>query len=127
MDKEKKIVNKVGRPPVGRDTLLRKLEPFLKVGYSLSKACIFAKVPIRTAYDYYQKDEDFRNEVDRLRNMVNILARQIIINSLQEKKDVNLALEWLDRMEKDEFSKRVEISTTETTDPLKLLKELFSK
>lgn len=122
---EEKKVRKVGRPRLDVNDLFEDLKPFLQVGYSLYKACILADIPYVTVYRRYNEDEDFRRKVDRERNMVNVLARQIIIEKMQEERDPKLAMEWLDRMEKDEFSKKVEIAVSSGEKKRKNAKELL--
>lgn len=115
---------KVGRPPLEKKILFQKLQPFLKAGYSIPKACILAKVSKSTVYNYCKQDEDFWNEIERERNLVSIKARYNIIEAIN-KGDVGLSLEWLDRVEKDEFSKKIEISTGNKKDPIELLEDIF--
>lgn len=49
--------SKVGKKPLVDeevDLIFRKLEPYLKKGLSLHKACLEAQIPKSTAYDLYQ-------------------------------------------------------------------------
>lgn len=41
------------------DLIFRKLEPYLKKGLSLHKACLEAQIPKSTAYDLYQEYDEF--------------------------------------------------------------------
>lgn len=41
------------------DSIFRRLEPFLKKGLSLNKACLEAQIPKSTAYDLYREYEEF--------------------------------------------------------------------
>lgn len=115
-----------GRPKVDLQEVFTKIQPFLQVGYSFHKSCIMALVPYSTVIPYYNTDEDFRNKVERERNLVNIVARQNIIKKIQGKKtkqiidgkevevvvegDVDTSFAWLSRQEKDEFSTRQEVT-----------------
>jgi hypothetical protein len=96
------------------DEYFEKIKPFLQLGYSLYRACQFAGLSYRVVYNHYQRNEDFKNKVERERNLVNTQARKILIKAMigddKMPPDPKLALEWLDRMEKDEFSKRIEIT-----------------
>jgi hypothetical protein len=118
-----------GRPKIDLQAEFEKIKPFLKVGYSLHKACILGRVNYTTLYNYYKEDEEFRNMVERERNLVNVLARQVIIEKIRDEKDSRLALEWLDRMEKDDFSKKLELELTNENDigAKELLFYLFKK
>lgn len=107
--------------------VLEKIRTFLQVGYSFHKSCILGGVPIRSAYRYYENDEKFKSEVELLRNSVSVLARQNIAEAIQNK-DVKMSLEWLDRVDKDEFSKRLEITGKEGENlfnPIEILFDLF--
>jgi hypothetical protein len=98
-----------GRPPINLEDSLEKLKPFLQVGYSFWKSCQFAQIAYTTLKFYYDNDDSFRNKIEYERAKVNILARQNLIKAIQGK-DTKMSLEWLDRMEKDDFSKRTEIT-----------------
>ena len=108
-----------GRPEVNLDEALQKLQPFLSVGYSLWKACQLANLNYTTYLYYYQNNADFCSKVEGERSKVNITARKNIINAI-EKGGVNTSFEWLDRLEKDDFSKRTEIASPDGK-PLSLL------
>ena len=51
------------------DEIFRKVEPFLKCGLSLHKACLQAQIPKSTVYDLYKK-----NNIDTKRRNTDILA-----------------------------------------------------
>lgn len=110
-----------GRKPTDLTEAFTNLQPYLQVGYSFHKACIMALVPYTTLKFYYNEDEDFRNKIERERNLVNVVARTNIINSIKKGK-VGNSFEWLDRMEKDEFSKRTEL-TGKDGEPLGALQD----
>jgi len=114
------------------DEYFEKIKPFLQLGYSLYRACQFAGLNYRRVYNHYQRNEDFKNKVERERNLVNTQARKILIKAMigddKNPPDPKLALEWLDRMEKDEFSKRIEITGADgekLVNPKDLLFEFF--
>jgi hypothetical protein len=126
---ENKEENKKGRPKIDLMKEFEKIKPYLQVGYSFHKACVLGRVNYTTLYNYYKEDEEFRNMVERERSLVNVLARQVIIEKIRDEKDSKLALEWLDRMEKDDFSKRLELDLTDENDAgaKELLFYLFKK
>jgi len=114
--------NPEGRPPADLKEALRKLSPFLQVGYSFYKACQLANLPFTTYLYYYKNNDSFRNEIEYERAKVNIIARQNIISAITKKKSVMTSFEWLDRMEKDDFSKRTEV-TGKDGEPIGLLSD----
>jgi hypothetical protein len=114
------------------DEYFEKIKPFLQLGYSLYRACQFAGLNYKMIYNHYERNEDFKNKVERERNLVNTQARKILIKAMmgdnKVPSDPKLALEWLDRMEKDEFSKRIEITGADgekLVNPKDLLFEFF--
>lgn len=109
MAKQNRTDSTPGPKPTDLEEAFAKLQPFLQVGYSFHKACIMALIPYTTLRFYYNEDEEFRNKIERERNLVNVVARRNIIKTINEGK-VGISLEWLDRMEKDEFSKRTELT-----------------
>ena len=55
---------------------IKKLQPYLLQGQSLKKACINAKVPITSTYDYYNSDIEFMNQIDEIMQNVNRIYYQ---------------------------------------------------
>lgn len=78
--------NAIGRPsltPEAVDNIFRKLEPYLKSGLSLHKACLEAKVPKSTAYDLCDTDYEFSEKIDTSRNHLTIMTHQIMYKHFQ--------------------------------------------
>ncbi len=60
-----------GRPPLSAeqiDGIVRKLEPYLKVGLSIRKACTEANIPKSTVYDLIDEDGVFADKIEALQN-----------------------------------------------------------
>lgn len=122
--KAKKPVKKAGRPPINLDETFTKIKPFLQLGYKLHKACLYALIPYTTVKPYYDKNDDFRNKIERERTLVNTVARKNLVKAIQDG-DLKASLDWLETQEKDEFSKRQEVKdVTPEDEGLKLLQEL---
>lgn len=95
-------VDKGGRPPHDRDEYFGFIQPFLELGYSLWKACLFAEVPYMTVKDWFDQDESFRKKVIREQNKISAIARKVLADKITSRSP-NAALSWLERMERDEF------------------------
>ena len=79
-------------PKANLDEVFTKIQPFLQVGYSFHKACVMALVPYSTVYPYFcdaypTYDQAFHDKCERERNLVNIVARQNIIQAIKGVKD----------------------------------------
>ncbi len=78
--------NTVGKPALTQeqiDEVFRKIEPYLKTGVSLNKACLSAGIAKSTAYDLYRENESFAEKVDTARNYCSILANSVFLKSLE--------------------------------------------
>lgn len=105
---EKPAVKK-GRPPVNINDYITKIERYLLLGYSIPRACQLGGIPATTVYDYMEKDESFRTKIDLLMNSVSLKARANVIERINNK-DYHASVDWLERKEKDEWSKRQELT-----------------
>ncbi len=77
-------IKKVGRPKIDVDDYFAKIQPYLQLGYSLHKACLYAEIPYRQLHDYYVENEDFRNKVERERTLVNAAARRNLVEAIKK-------------------------------------------
>jgi len=88
------------------DKYLARLKPFLTEGCSLHESCLSAKVPYTTMVDYVKKDDDIRNKIDAWQNTPILAARKSLNKGVKE--DSRLALMYLERKKKGEFSVKQE-------------------
>ncbi len=95
---------------------LTNLEPYLVEGCSLHEACLHSGIPYTTMVDYSKNDENVRNKIHALQNQPILDARKSV--NREAKIDGNLALKFLERKLKKEFSPRSEI-TGEDGGPIK--------
>ena len=129
MSKSKQIVKRkkgAGRPPIDHEAYLAKIRPFLQLGYSMHKACLYADVPYRQLHEYANEHEDFRNKVERERTTPNLIARRNLVNAIN-KGDLEVSKDWLERLEAEEFSKvhRVKDESDPTDEGIILLREII--
>jgi hypothetical protein len=74
-----------GRPQVTEEEkkeILSKLEPYLKSGLNISKSLSEAQVPSATFYKLMDRDESFREKINRARNFLSVLANNIAVREL---------------------------------------------
>lgn len=74
-----------GRPPLDPseiDLIFRKLEPYLKQGLSLNRACSKAVIPKSTVYDLYNENIQFAEQIDTARSYFVELVNGIIHTEL---------------------------------------------
>lgn len=65
------------------DLIFRKLEPYLKRGLSLHKACLEAQIPKSTAYDLYQEYDEFAERIDACKNYHSLLIGDVFTKELE--------------------------------------------
>lgn len=66
-----------------KDRIVRRIEPYLKSGLSIRKACLEANIPKTTFYDLMSSDEDFRDKIDTFKNFVSVLLNNTLVRELQ--------------------------------------------
>lgn len=115
MPEEKRTV---GRPRADIEEGFTKIKPFLQLGYSMHKACLFAGYPYTTLKFYYDTEDDFRNKIDREQLIVNTQARKNWVNKIIVEKDYQSSKEWLEARERDDFAKRKELTGADGKDLL---------
>jgi len=85
-----------------------KLETAFSYGCTDLEACFFAGIHKQTLYNYQEKHPAFVDRKEQLKQNPVLLARESVVKNL--KMDPNLALKYLERKKKDEFSPRVEMT-----------------
>ncbi len=130
--------NMIGRPPLTpeqKNEIVQKLEPYLKSGMTLRKACYEANIPKSTVYDLKEKDIEFSDKIERFQQHISILVSNttyllvVKIHSKVEKgeeltKQEYGFIKWFalnSKCTKEEFGNRMEV---EVIDPEKQLREV---
>ncbi len=98
--------NPGGRPTKMTPNVLGKLEEAFAFGCTDVEACLFADINPDTLYSYCKKNPKFSERKEFLKETPILLARQSVIRDMQL--DGNLALKYLERKKKDEFSLKQE-------------------
>lgn len=98
-----------GRPTVLTPETIQKLEYAFSMGASDGEACFFADISNTTLYNYQLKNPKFIDRKNRLKENPTFRARVSVVNKLDENPE--LAMKYLERKRKKEFSLRVENET----------------
>jgi len=85
---------------------LQKLNEAFAFGCTDEEACYYAQIGKSTLYNYQKEHPEFLEQKEALKQRPILLARQEVINGL--KGNPELALKFLERKKKDEFSLRSE-------------------
>jgi hypothetical protein len=101
----------VGRPTVMTPEVIEKIEEELKNGATLAHASFLADISLRTLYNYFDSNPEFKQRCELLQGMVAYRARVNIKNKI-EAGDIDTSKYWLDRKDKD-FKQKQDITTND--------------
>lgn len=105
---KKKTKKKVGRPLFdgkSEKTVLSKLEWAFSIGATDAEACNHAEISLSALGRYQQKNPEFREQKEVLKETPILKARKAIFDRLD---DPDFAMKFMERKKKDEFSVRQE-------------------
>ena len=108
-----------GRPSVITELTLQKLEEVFALGGSDKEACFYADISPSTLYNYQTENPDFLERKELLKENPILLARRTVVNELV--KNPYLALKYLERRKRDEFSLRVGIRDESEEKPIPII------
>lgn len=94
-----------------------------------NEACVYAGISKNTLYRYIEKNPEFWNQKELLKDKPKMKAKMNIINSINNK-DIETSKWYLERKSKDEFSTKVENEITwelKTTNAVDKLNNLLNK
>lgn len=97
----------IGRPTIMTPETISKLEEVFSIGGSDNEACFYAGIGKSTLYNYQQEHPEFVERKEALKERPILKARQTVVKSLD---DADMALKYLERKKKDEFSLRTEFT-----------------
>lgn len=98
--------DKGGRPTVFTEDVLNKLEHAFSMGCTDREASCYADIDVRTLYKYQEKNPEYVHRKEQLKENPVMLARMTVVENLVE--DSDLAMKFLERKCKKEFSTRSE-------------------
>jgi hypothetical protein len=101
---KKKIIT--GRPTKMTPETIKKLEEAWAFGCSDLEACFYADITSQTLTTYQNANPEFLDRKERLKQRPVLIARQTVVRDISHNSD--LALKFLERKRKKEFSTRTE-------------------
>lgn len=110
-----------------------KLEEIFALDGTVEEACFFADISRNTFYEWMKEHPELNDRFEALRNNPVLLARRSVIDGLT---DPELALKYLERKRRNEFSTRTETDNTtkmdmsgslETTSSDQIVEEVLTK
>lgn len=96
------------------DEVIAKLEEAFAWGCTDIEACLWANIATPTLYLYQEKNPDFLERKNALKETPILLARQSVLRGMKNNPD--LALKYLERKNKKEFSLRSELTGADGKD-----------
>ncbi|EKE00177.1 MAG: hypothetical protein ACD_22C00082G0020 [uncultured bacterium] len=105
-----------GRPSKMTETRLGKLRQAFMLGCSDVEACLYANIHPDTLYAYQSKNPKYSEEKERLKMNPVLMARQTVIKAIGT--DAKIALKFLERKKKDEFSPKQSIDINDNAEPI---------
>jgi hypothetical protein len=102
-----------GKPytPEQRAVIIESLKPFLQLAYSRNKACNFIGLDPTTLSKWVQEDEALSMKLQGWENEISVIARQNWRKEIQEKNDYEASKEWLEKKDRQEFGKNIDVTT----------------
>lgn len=87
-----------GRPTVMTPEVIRKLEDAFTWGCTDLEACCFANISKTSLYEYCDRNPEFAERKETLKNHVVMKARRVVMGALDDA-DINTAHKVIDRKE----------------------------
>lgn len=97
-----------GRPSVFTDETLLLLKEAFLMGCTDEEACLYAGISTSPFYKYQSENKEFKDEKEVWKKNPILKARQSVLNGIGQSPE--LALKFLERKKKDEFSLRHEVT-----------------
>lgn len=108
-----------GRHTIMTTETVSKLREAFLMGYSDREACIYADIGLQTLYDYQRNNPGFSELKEGYKINPILLAKKTMFNAL-EKGDIKVALWYLERKAKNEFSTRSELREIPSEDEIEI-------
>lgn len=97
--KIKKEVNPVGRPSIYSDEIVEKLASIFRIGGTIEQAVSYAQIDKVTYYNWMEKHPNFSTKMEQARTYADIVAKNIVVDSMIRDKDLTTAKWWLEKRE----------------------------
>lgn len=100
-------MNKVWRPSEMTEEKVKKLEEAFALDCTIEEACFYADISKQTYYNWLEAEPELVDRFEALRQTPVLTARTTVVNAIKE--DAELAMKYLERKKKWEFSPKQEI------------------
>jgi len=97
----------VGRHTVMTNEIVLKLEQSFALDATVEEACSYAKISRSAFYVWLEKNPEFKDRIDDLRQNPILAARKTVVDNLGS--NPKIAFKYLERKKKDEFALKQEI------------------
>ena len=87
----------VGRPTKLNDDLVVKLESIFKIGGTVEEACSYALINKTTYYRWLEENKDFATKMNSAQHYADIVAKNVVVDSMIKDKDLSTAKWWLEK------------------------------
>lgn len=91
----------MARPTTMTELIVQKLEEAFALGCSDEEACIYAGICKQTLYNFQEKNLEFLDRKELLKNTPLLQARKVVVESF--KSNPHLAFKYLERRKSEEF------------------------
>lgn len=98
----------MARPTKINPTVVKKLEEAFALGCTDEEACIYADICKQTLYNLQDKNQEFLDRKELLKNRPVLEARKAVISSF--KSNPNIAFKYLEKRKADEFRLGVDVN-----------------
>jgi hypothetical protein len=115
----------MARPTKRTEALVNKLEYAFSIGATVKEACLYADISRETYYKWTEIDKELSDRLEDLRENPIFVARESVFNGM--KKDPDLALKFLERKLKKEFSLRQELTGADGKEFIPILGAMTKK
>jgi len=95
-----------GRPTKLNKEVVKKLEEAFSIDATVVEACFYADISRETFYNWMKADKRLFDRLESLRARPILTARTTVCNAI--KTDADMAMKYLERKSKAEFSPRIE-------------------
>lgn len=102
------------KPKLDNKETIKKLEEAFALDCTILEACFYAEISNQTYYNLIQQRPELLDRFTALRNRPVLLARKEVVTSF--KWNPELALKYLERKRRDEFSTKTETENHHTWD-----------
>lgn len=99
-----------GRPTIFTEAILHKLEEAFAIGATDSEACFYADVSTGAFYNYQDRNPEFLERKNALKERPVLLARQTVVKSMET--DASTAKWYLEKKKATEFATKAEVDVT---------------